>query len=56
MGVVEIAPTTDIIIEQGYEIDRPSRILVQVESDDDIIQSVKVGGQCVMVAEGVLKF
>ena len=55
-GVVEVAPTTELIIEQGYEIERPSTILVQVESDDDMIQSVKVGGQCVMVAEGVLKF
>ncbi|MGZ8405617.1 MAG: PhzF family phenazine biosynthesis protein, partial [Nitrospira sp.] len=27
-GVVEVGPTTDILIEQGYEIDRPSRILV----------------------------
>lgn len=55
-GVVEVGPTTEIISEQGYEIDRPSRIFVQVDSDDDIIQSVKVGGQCVMVVEGTLKF
>ncbi|MGZ9133371.1 MAG: PhzF family phenazine biosynthesis protein [Nitrospira sp.] len=55
-GVVEVGPTTDILIEQGYEIDRPSRILVQVESDDDVIQGVKVGGHCVMVVEGTLKF
>jgi len=55
-GVVEVAPMTELIIEQGYEIERPSSILVQVESDDDMIQSVKVGGQCVMVAEGVLTF
>jgi trans-2,3-dihydro-3-hydroxyanthranilate isomerase len=55
-GVVEVAPTTDILIEQGYEIERPSRILVQVESDDDAIQSVTVGGQCVMVVEGTLSF
>jgi trans-2,3-dihydro-3-hydroxyanthranilate isomerase len=55
-GVVEVAPRTEIIVEQGYEIERPSRILVQVESDDDIIQSVRVGGQCVMVVEGELKF
>ncbi len=55
-GVAEVGPRTDILIEQGYEIDRPSRILVQVESDDDVIQGVKVGGQCVMVVEGVLKF
>ena len=51
-GVVEVAPTTEIIAEQGYEIDRPSRILIQVFSDDDIIQEIKVGGQVVMMAEG----
>ena len=55
-GVVDVAPTTEIIVEQGYAIDRPSRIFVQVDSDDDIIQSVKVGGECVMVVEGTLKF
>jgi trans-2,3-dihydro-3-hydroxyanthranilate isomerase len=47
---------TEILIEQGYEIERPSRILVQVESEDDAIQSVKVGGQVVMVVEGTLSF
>ena len=51
-GVVEVAPTTEIVAEQGYEIDRPSRILIQVFSDDDAIQEIKVGGQVVMVAEG----
>ncbi len=55
-GVVEVGPMTEIIAEQGYEIERPSRILVQVESDDDAIQSVKVGGQAVMIAEGTLSF
>ena len=55
-GIVEVGPTTEILVEQGYEIDRPSRILVQVESDDDVIQGVQVGGHCVMVVEGVLRF
>lgn len=55
-GVVDVAPLTEIIVEQGYEIERPSQIFVQVESDDDIIQTVKVGGQCVMTVEGTLKF
>jgi trans-2,3-dihydro-3-hydroxyanthranilate isomerase len=55
-GVVEVGPTTEILIEQGYEIDRPSRILVQVKSEDDVIQGVMVGGQCVMVVEGTLSF
>lgn len=53
-GVVDVGPMTEIIIEQGYELERPSRILVQVASDDDMIQSVKIGGQCVMVVEGTL--
>ena len=55
-GLVEVGPLTEIVIEQGYEIGRPSRILVQVESDDDAIQAVKVGGQVVMVVEGTLSF
>jgi len=55
-GVVDVAPTTDIVVEQGYEIERPSQIFVRVESDDDIVKTVKVGGQCVMVVEGTLTF
>ncbi|HEY6262824.1 MAG TPA: PhzF family phenazine biosynthesis isomerase, partial [Nitrospiraceae bacterium] len=55
-GVVDVAPTTEIIVEQGYEIERPSQIIVRVESDDDIIQTVKVGGQCVTVVQGTLTF
>lgn len=55
-GVVELTPSTDLVIEQGYEINRPSHIHVQVESDSNMVQSVKVGGACVMVAEGVLRF
>jgi trans-2,3-dihydro-3-hydroxyanthranilate isomerase len=55
-GVVDVGPTTEVVIEQGYEIDRPSRILVQVFSDDDIIQEIKVGGQVVMVAEGKMAY
>lgn len=55
-GVVDVGPTTEIVIEQGYEMERPSQIIVQVESEDDIIQTVKVGGQCVMMVEGTLRF
>lgn len=55
-GVVDVGPTTEIYMEQGYEIDRPSKILVQVFSDDDMIQKIKVGGQSVLVAEGKLLF
>jgi predicted PhzF superfamily epimerase YddE/YHI9 len=30
--------------------------MIQVESDDDAIQEVKVGGQVVMVLQGTLTF
>jgi len=53
-GVVEVAITTEIIAEQGYEMGRPSRIIIQVESDDDVIQDVKVGGEVVLVIEGTI--
>ena len=55
-GVVDIGPMTTITAEQGYEIDRPSRILIQVDSDEEVIQSVTVGGQAMMVVEGTLTF
>ena len=55
-GAVEVRPVTEITAEQGYEIDRPSRIFIEVESDDDAIQAVKVGGQAVMLIEGTLNF
>lgn len=55
-GVVDVGPTTEILCEQGYEADRPSRLVVHVQSDDDEIQSVHVGGQAVMVIEGSLTF
>ncbi|NKB80841.1 MAG: PhzF family phenazine biosynthesis isomerase [Nitrospirales bacterium] len=55
-GVVEVGPTTEIVAEQGYEIDRPSHIIIQVLSDDDMIQEIKVGGEVVMVAEGTMVY
>lgn len=54
--IVEVGATTEIVSEQGYEIGRPSRILIQVDSADGVIQTVKVGGECVTVVEGLLKF
>ena len=42
-GIVEKSPKIEIVIEQGYEVERPSRILVQIESDGETIHSVKVG-------------
>lgn len=46
-GILPSAAT--LIIEQGFEIKRPSRIEVSVNGEE-----VKVGGECVVVGEGSL--
>jgi len=49
-------PTTHILSEQGAEMLRPSTLYVQVDSDGKEITAVRVGGQVVPVAEGVVRF
>jgi trans-2,3-dihydro-3-hydroxyanthranilate isomerase len=49
-------PTTFILSEQGAEIERPSELYVEVDAMDGEISAVRVGGQVVPVAEGVVRF
>jgi len=49
-------PTTYILSEQGSELGRPSMLYVEVDSVGDEITAVRVGGQVVRVAEGVVRF
>ncbi len=44
-----------LVVEQGYEIGRPSAIHVEVERENGRPSLVRVGGQAVEVAEGVLR-
>jgi trans-2,3-dihydro-3-hydroxyanthranilate isomerase len=48
-------PTTSIVSEQGAEINRPSTLYVEVDSKGDEITAVRVGGQVVLVAEGIVR-
>lgn len=41
-------------VEQGVEMGRPSRIEVAIESGDDAVRDVRVGGEAVVVAEAEL--
>ncbi|PIG93728.1 PhzF family phenazine biosynthesis protein [Gloeocapsopsis sp. IPPAS B-1203] len=43
------------IVEQGFEMNRPSIINVQAQKVDGQIVAVRVGGQSVMVSEGVIE-
>ena len=49
-------PTTHIISEQGAELGRPSTLYVEVDSAGGEITAVRVGGQVVPVAEGIVRF
>ncbi len=55
-GLVEAKPTARILVEQGYEMGRPSAIHVEVDADETGPKEVRVGGQAVEVAEGSLRF
>jgi trans-2,3-dihydro-3-hydroxyanthranilate isomerase len=45
-------PDERVMIEQGVEMKRPSRIFVRVSRHDDRIVNVRVGGHCVEVMRG----
>jgi trans-2,3-dihydro-3-hydroxyanthranilate isomerase len=57
-------PTTYIVSEQGAEINHPSTLYVElalspvegVDSEGEQITAVRVGGQVVLVAEGLIRF
>jgi trans-2,3-dihydro-3-hydroxyanthranilate isomerase len=49
-------PTTYIVSEQGAEINRPSTLYIEVDGVGDEIAAVRVGGQVVLVAEGIVRF
>jgi trans-2,3-dihydro-3-hydroxyanthranilate isomerase len=55
-GVVAAAPTARIVVEQGYEMGRPSTLYVEVDADDSGPVAVRVGGKAVEVVEGRLRF
>jgi trans-2,3-dihydro-3-hydroxyanthranilate isomerase len=54
--LVEARPTARILVEQGYEMGRPSAIHVEVDADESGPTEVRVGGKAVEVAEGLLRF
>ena len=49
-------PTVYILSEQGLEIDRPSKVFVEVDISGKEPVAVRVGGQVAPVAEGIVRF
>ncbi|MBN1119523.1 MAG: PhzF family phenazine biosynthesis protein [Anaerolineae bacterium] len=48
------ASTNHMVLEQGFEVDRPSLIEVEVDIREGIVSEVRVGGQVVILIEGEL--
>ena len=44
-----------ITSEQGYELGRPSELIVQISSEADRITDVAVGGACISMGHGELQ-
>lgn len=53
--VIENLDPSAIIIEQGFEMNRPSTIQVSVGKTGEEIHSIQVGGQAITVLEGKLR-
>ncbi|MGA8493499.1 MAG: PhzF family phenazine biosynthesis protein, partial [Terriglobales bacterium] len=53
-GVAE--PEQRVLIEQGIEMKRPSRIFVRASRQDDRVVNVRVGGNVVEVLRGEVRF
>jgi len=53
--LVQVAPTTRIRVEQGFEIGRPSILDIEVDRGGAAITGVRVGGRCVAVGGGWLE-
>ncbi|MBI3090799.1 MAG: PhzF family phenazine biosynthesis protein [Candidatus Tectomicrobia bacterium] len=53
-GLLPEGPTARLVAEQGLEMQRPSRILIEVRRRGEEITAIRVGGQVVKVAEGWL--
>lgn len=51
-GLVPRKRSVKIVNEQGYEIERPSRIEIEVVSDGGMIEQVMVGGSVVHMMDG----
>ena len=54
-GLVPCDPAADIVSEQGLEMGRPSYVKIRIERRGDEITSVKVGGQCHFMGEGMIE-
>ncbi len=54
--LVRPEPRVRIVIEQGLEMGRPSRLVAEADVSSGLARSIRVGGHCVKIGEGRLSF
>jgi len=54
--LVRPEPRVRIEVEQGLEMGRPSRLVVEADVLDGVARSIRVGGHCIMIGKGRLSF
>jgi trans-2,3-dihydro-3-hydroxyanthranilate isomerase len=54
-GVVDAGTAREMVSLQGVAMGRPSRIHISIDSDDEMITRVRVGGQSVLVGRGEIQ-
>jgi trans-2,3-dihydro-3-hydroxyanthranilate isomerase len=56
LAMREAAPTASLrwVVEQGFEMGRPSIIEVEADKEDNKVTAVRVGGRAVLVSKGVM--
>lgn len=52
--ISSVNPVSSIVIEQGYSMDRPGKVIVEVQGTQNDIQQVKVSGTAVTVMKGTI--
>ena len=50
--LIKLAETVNIVCEQGLEMGRPSRLVVEAKVQSGTATLIRVGGRCVMVGKG----
>jgi len=50
--LIDPAPKTSFLIQQGIEMGRPSEIRVEVARKDSGAFAIRIGGRCAIVGEG----
>jgi len=53
-AAVTVRPTTNLVIEQGHSLSRPSTLFAEVKVKDGRISQVSVGGRVILMGSGVL--